>query len=214
MTELETEILQAESNGLLAVTTRTRTSIETDDFELDKPIAYRLVPPDPAWYASRIKFVSDAAKKSASHLENQLVDLLMSLDPDMTRMLSAIYVVAEPEDADRACALTDADPCEFPDCVDLEDNEGVLGCLWWSQCSIILDANAISHTAKDVVDDALADGYTLDEATEFDTGVYTTLTHEIYHLAAADPFMELEDGEGAAERYGIEAYEDWKYHRK
>lgn len=214
MTELETEIPQAESDGLLAVTARTNTSIETDDFGLDKPISYRLVPPDAAWYASRIKFVSDSAKKAAGHLETQLISLLMSLDPDMTRTLSAIYVVAEPDDADRACALADADPCEFPDCINLEDTEGVLGCLWWSQCSIVLDVNAISRTAKEVVNDALANGYTLDEATEFDTGVYTTLTHEIYHLAAADPFMKLEDGEGAAEHYGIEAYEDWKYHRK
>jgi len=206
------EIRKAEQDGILAITNETPESIETDDFELDKPFTYRLAAPGPAWYAERIKFVSDEARRLAGHLKNVLPDLLSSLDPDMTRTLTAVYMVAGYPDIDAMCKLAGTDPEEIPEMTMLEDGDGCIGCLWSMQSAIILDLLAIQNAADEVCRDG-----TMEPGTEFDIGVETTLTHEIYHLAAADPFLDLEgldNEELAAEEYGILAYEAWRFHAK
>lgn len=211
--ELLDEIRRCEGERLLAITKETPTSVETDDFVLDKPIKYRLFVPDEAWYADKLKFVSESARRLGGHLAGPLASLLASLDPNMTRTLTAIYLTDGETDMDALCEAAGADPEEIPETVMQEGGDGSLGCLWYDRCAIILDLAAIRRTADEVC--AEADAY-MDPATEFDIGVQTTLTHEVYHLAAADPFLELEDeGEGSsedkAEKYGIEAYEAWKY---
>lgn len=209
------EIRKCEQDNLLAVTNETPASIETDDFVLDKPIKYRLFVPDEAWYAGRLRFVSESARRLGGHLAGPLASLLASLDPDMTRTLTEIYLVDGEADVDALCKTAGADPEEIPETVMQEDGDGALGCLWSDRCAIILDLAAIRQTADEVCTEA--DAY-INPATEFDIGVQTTLTHEVYHLAAADPFLELEsdgrDDEGDAERYGIDAYEAWKYGRR
>lgn len=208
--ELVGAIEQAERDGILAVTGRSDGMIEVDDFQLDKRMAYRIVPPDGRWYGEALKFASDKAFSMAGHLKSRLVSLLCSLDPDMTRTLDRIYLVADAADLDAVARMAEAEPCELPDCIEPDGDDGSIGCLWGAYDSIILDLAAIRRAADEACADAAADGAYLDPATEFDIGVYTTLTHEIYHLAAADPFRHvLEDSEDAAESYGRNAYERW-----
>lgn len=206
------EIRKTEQEGRLAVTEETENSISTDDFDEDTVITYRLARPDRNWYADRIKYVSRKTEDLGGHLKSRLAELLVSLDPAMTRTLSAVYLVACQEDLPVMAEEAGAEEYEVPDCIDPDSPNGALGCLWWAYSSVILDLKRINEAAASVVEDAARDGAFMDLSTECDIGAYVTLTHEIYHLAQADPFMDgLPDGEDAAEQYGREAYETWKY---
>lgn len=203
------EILKAQADHQLAIVSWNQYAITTDDFDLDRYISYRLVQPSANWYARRIHFVSPEARRMAGHLKQRLVSLLLSLEPEMTQTLSGIYIVNGADDSEALCALTDVELDELPDCVMAGEPDDCLGCLWGTQQAIIIDVRAIQTAVHNLRLEPWENS-----RVEFDKGVFTTLTHEVYHLASANPFLILpsDDEEAAAEAYGLKAYHDWLYH--
>lgn len=201
-------IREAEADHQLAIVSWNQYAIATDDFDLDRYISYRLVKPSANWYARRIHFVSPEARRMAGHLKQRLVSLLLSLEPEMTLTLSGIYIVNGADDSETLCSLTDVELDELPDCVMAGEPNDCLGCLWGAQQAIIIDVHAIQTAVQRLGLEPWEN-----PRVEFDKGVFTTLTHEVYHLASANPFLGLQsdDEEAAAESYGIQAYTDWLY---
>lgn len=202
------EILKAQADHQLAIVSWNQYAITTDDFDLDRYISYRLVQPSVNWYARRIHFVSPEARRMAGHLKQQLASLLLSLEPEMTQTLSGIYIVNGADDSEALCALTDVELDELPDCVMTGEPDDRLGCLWGIQQAIIIDVHAIQTAVHNLGLEPWEN-----PRVEFDKGVFTTLTHEVYHLASANPFLirPSDDEEAAAEAYGIQAYTNWLY---
>lgn len=202
-------VLDSQASGELAVTGITADYVHTDDFLDDREIRYRISPVTKSWAKSLFHAPSRKTAAMLRPIRDNLADMLSGLDEDMLRTVRGIWFVSSDADMETMLRKLGMEEWEAPGCID--PGHGCLGCHWFAQSLVVVDLAAIGNVAAEMARQAEAAGEYLNEASEFDAGVYVTVAHELYHAAESDPFLDLPAGEEEAERYGRDAYENWLY---
>lgn len=215
--QLVRDLFQDEQKNLLAIRTISDYDIVTDDFSEDRIINYHIGPVTAQWLRERLVW-PESDSRCRTHYEKHVIDLMLSIDPNMFITLQHIFFVTCEEDLDYILELTGTEACEIPSIVDFDDPEA-LGCTWHYQSSIFINMAAIDKTVLELQKEFENDGLFFNAATETDIAVYTTLAHEIRHQGLSNPYLDetlypaSEATEDAVEEWGRQAYENWKYKR-
>lgn len=213
MSALTHDLLEDEEKDLIGIIEKTKSDILTDDYQEDRIINYHISPITEEWLKDRFFFPNETEKYKNLY-QKQIISLLLFLDPNMLINLQHIFFVEKDADADEICKFLDAEPCEFPENIDFEENN-TIGCMWHQYSSIIINMSAIDKTIKKMKTEYEDAGLYFNEATETDIGVLVTVAHEIRHLGMANPYLDetlypnTEVTEAATEAWAIQTYEAW-----
>lgn len=177
----------------------------------ERKLNFHLSPPTPDWLRTRFVYGPSAAQYRS--YEDSIVSLLLSLDANMLINLRHIVFIHDESDISVVENQLGCEEMEsFPDM----DFDNILGCYWFAMSSIVISTQTIENCARELVEEAEAEGVYLSETTETDIGVLTTVAHEIRHLGLSNPYLPEDEypvnlnSEKAVENWGIEAFENWK----
>lgn len=222
--------LHKENENTLEIIRETDEDIFTVDYELDKDLSYHIVSPTKEWLKSKFIYGQSVDPKY-KNLENNICNLLLSIDQNMLINLNNIIFFGEDSDINQ---ITDS-IIELDKSYDWKENQKIIfkdslieywpeiisnehetiGCYWFCQNSIIIDVRAIEISSSEIVEENKKDGFFTDLASEILIGIYTTITHEIRHLGLENPFLPEDEypqslkTEEKVEQWGIEAYENF-----
>jgi hypothetical protein len=173
---LRKAILDCVERKELELVEQTDTDITCISYDEDidgKETSYHLAQPDKQWIRSRFLW-GPSCESDRTMWEDIMADVLSELPPQYLVVLNRIVVVRTEEDIAFVCNEMDVEEYEFPDTITLSD---ALGCLWWSQNSVVLDFAAIQ---KSLEEEEREYGYT--DFWDEHAGIIVTLLHELRHL--------------------------------
>ena len=186
-TSLIDQIYDSEAREELAILDLSNTDVITDDFEQDRHITYHLKAPTYKWLADRLCFISGTEKYKAEY-EQKILSLLMSIDPNMLITLQYIFFVTKEDDVYDVCQKVEADPSEFPETIDFDENDQ-LGCFWYQYREFEIGLmTTLTHEIR-----------------------HLGLSNMFLYIGDYPP---EEAEEEAVERWGLTAYENWKANYK
>ena len=136
------------------------------------------------WLEERI-LVTDSAKKCSRTVDpHALAEYLFhSVKKDFLQTLEHIVIMADVEADWDEINLEDWHGNRILDVCDLPDKD-LLGIAWTQYQTVVINLDSIIRTAKEV-----CDSYGWDVDSEVNTGIVTTILHELVHLAQADPYL-------------------------
>lgn len=166
-------------------------TIETYDFEQDRNITYRLDKPTAEWLREITLVTKQAQTLVSKNTVNALLDMFVDIDSNMfTNLRHILFVTEHDDDLDEITAFMDVEACEVCSYFDY------LGMFWYAESTIVINVECIAAAVKELTAECeplYGDASRTFAAQEFIIGLYTTMIHELRHLALKNPYLDEEE---------------------
>lgn len=171
----------------LDILSESENDILTYDYIQNREVNYHTVEPDAAWLEAMMYF-TPAVTKSREMMTplgqpSIISSILLRLDPNLFTCLRHIIFTTESEDdIDAIASHLNVEPCEVCDFADY------IGMFWYYQNAVVVNMTAILNSIRQMKTKIhLTD---TEAAEETVIGIYSTLVHELRHLALENPYLE------------------------
>lgn len=186
--------------GTLEILSESETDILVFDYDNGKEINFHMVPPTREWLATRIIWGPSLTCGETPARSEFLADYLSRIDPAMLTCLNHVIIIDDFEDRKAVADLLKVDEDNLP-----EENEDLIGQLWFQENCVFVYVSALKAAVNDVLEEN--PGFSCYDH-EMETGFLTTLLHETRHLGLDCNFL-LPESEYPTSLQSEETIEDW-----
>lgn len=197
---LRQDIREEASKRTLEILSESESDILVFDYNDSKEINFHMVPPTREWLASRIIWGPSLTRSDTHVWTAYLADYMHRIDPAMLTCLNSVIIIDEFEDRKAVADLLKVGEDNLP-----EENESLIGQLWFQENCVFVYIPALKAIAKEVVEEI---PWFSCYDHEMEIGFLTTLLHEIRHLGLDCNFL-LPESEYPISLQSEEAVEDW-----